>query len=233
MLSREGLEALLDAIMTQEVEYFVSTVPYATHLTDRNQRLHECYYLRHRVETIKRIRMTSKTDALALYYMVEEDYDAARWWSRYTSEELDHDVLYMKDLKEHGYTDELVAKIEPFQSTKDMLGYLTTQIEKNGSLAAVAYSVFVEWNSERFSAKVVKKAEVQYSSMHVSGSKAHVGIDENEDHYQVMLDVVHRLVSKRGDEQVLIHLIHAISKYFCAYFTELYNNTVKHSLMPA
>ncbi|NEO96077.1 MAG: hypothetical protein F6K56_40395 [Moorea sp. SIO3G5] len=226
MLNRKELEESLDYILRQEVERILATVPYAGHLTDENHELDEEYYLRHRIETIKRIRMTSKTDALALAHMVDEDYEAARLWGRYTAQELNHDLLFMKDLRQHGYTDEMVAAIEPFPSTMAMIDYLKNQIESIGSLPALAYSIFTEWNSERASAKVVEKAEKKYSKSFVSGSKAHVVTDETQDHYKIMLDIAHTLLAKKGDEKILIMLLKDISVFMGDYFDELYEQTV-------
>ncbi|HKV07937.1 MAG TPA: hypothetical protein VJ725_07370 [Thermoanaerobaculia bacterium] len=221
MLSREELAETIDRTLKEEVGRVLKTVPRASHLTDERQELDEEYYLRHRIETVKRIRMTSRTDALALASMVDEDYDAARWWSRYVAEELDHDRLYMRDLEKHGYTWEQVAAVEPFPSTQAMLSYLDAKIREMGALPAVAYSVCVEWNSERASAKVVNRAEKKYSRSHVAGSKAHVGIDETEDHYQVMLDVAYSLVRKHGDVDVLIRLLKDIMAFLGDYFRDL------------
>jgi hypothetical protein len=226
MLDREELQESLDRVMLQEGERYLATVPYARHLTDESQELDEEYYLRHRVETIRRIRMTAKIDGFALAHMIDEDYDAARWWSRYITEELNHDLLFIEDLRLHGYSDGMVAGIEPFQSTIDMLNYLTTKIDSLGALPAVAYALFTEWNSERYSAQVVEKAEAKYSASHVSGSKAHFRIDEDEDHYGMMLNIAHHLLAKHGNEKVLIDLITDISAFFCAYFRELYEKTV-------
>src|SRR5206468_10667470 len=114
---------------------------YATHLIDEKQELDQEYYVRHRIETVKRIRLTSKTDAFALARMVDEDYEAARWWSRYIAQELNHDLLYMKDLKQHGYTKRMIAVIEPFPSTIAMVDYIFEQILYIGALVAVAYSL--------------------------------------------------------------------------------------------
>lgn len=227
MLSRETLEERLDEILHEEVERFIATVPYASHLTDDGQVLDEKYYLRHRVETIKRIRMTSKTDALALARMIDEDYETARSWARYTVQEMNHDLLFMKDLRAHGYTFESVASLEPFRSTREMIAYLIDRIEADGSVAAVAYSIFVEWNSERYSSRVVSKAEKQFSRHHVAGSRAHVGIDEDQDHYSMMLDIVHCLLDRsQSDEEMLFRLIRDISAHFRQYFLELYEATV-------
>lgn len=232
MLNRETLEERLDEILQEEVWQFVDTVPHATHLTDETQELDEEYYLRHRVETIWRIRMTSKTDALALARMVEEDYEAARSWARYTVQEMNHDLLFLKDLRGHGYTFETFASINPFDSTRALLSYLTDRIEAEGSIAAVAYSIFVEWNSERYSSKVVNKAEKRFSRRHVLGSRAHIGIDEEQDHYSMMLDIAHRLLDGHSTEEVLFRLIRDISAHFRQYFRDLYEATAARRERP-
>lgn len=171
MLSRSALENAVHALMEQEVGVLLDVVPYAGHLISDREEINEAYYLRHRIETVKRIRMTSRTDALALASMVEEDYEAARWWSRYIAAELDHDRLYLRDLRRHGYLPENVAEIEPFPATVAMVHYIEESIRHAGSLAAVAYSVCVEWNSARASAAVVQKAERQFSEAHVLGAR--------------------------------------------------------------
>ena len=149
MISRHELEQVLDRVMEEESEKFFKAVPQSGHLTEESGPLDENYYIRHRIETVKRIRLTAKTDALALARMIDENYEAARDWSTYTAEELSHDRLYLADLRKHGYTDGQVIATEPFGATSAMLRYLETSIERVGSIAAVAYSVFVEWNSDR------------------------------------------------------------------------------------
>jgi hypothetical protein len=226
MIDREQMAERLDELMTAEVARFLETVPDAAHLTDRTRPLEEAYYLRHRIETIKRIRMTARTDALALALMVEEDYEAARAWARYACEELDHDRLFMQDLLRHGLSEAEVHAVEPFPSTRAMLAYLDRRLGEVGSLAAVAYSIFVEWNSERYSGAVVEKAAEQFSPDHVEGSGSHYGIDQAEDHYRDMIDIAHRLVSRLGDETVLHDLIRDISGLFRDYFRELSEATL-------
>jgi hypothetical protein len=226
MISRHELEQVLDKVMEEESEKFFKTVPHAAHLTDESGALDEGYYLRHRVETVKRIRLTAKTDALALAKMIDEDYEAAREWSEYTAEELSHDRLYLADLRKHGYTDAQVNAAELFPATSAMLRYLETSIDRVGSIAAVSYSVFVEWNSDRYSRKAVAKAETHFSPEFVKGSKAHVGIDDDLDHYALMVNVAHRLLARHGDETVLVDLIRQIASHFRNYFTQLHESTV-------
>jgi hypothetical protein len=224
MLDRQQLAERLDEVMEEEAALFLDRVAGASHLTD-DQPLHEAYYIRHRIETIKRIRLTARTDAIALSRMVEEDYDAARPWARYVCEELEHDTLFLADLAAHGVTEAAVRATPLFAATKDMIGYLEDRIREVGSIAAVAYSIFVEWNSIRYSLPAARKAAAAFSADHVAGSLSHAGIDEEENHYDVMVDIAHRLLSYQESEQVLIHLVRDISELFRRYFDELYDLT--------
>jgi hypothetical protein len=222
MLDRQQLAHRLDDVMEDEAALFLDRVPGASHLTD-DRPLNETYYIRHRIETIKRIRLTARTDAIALSLMVEEDYDAARPWARYVCEELDHDTLFFADLATHGITDAAVLAMPLFVATKDMIEYLEREIQKFGSIAAVAYSLFVEWNSIRYSLPAATKASVTFSAGHVAGALSHAGIDEEENHYDVMVDIAHRLLRYQESDEILFQLVRDISELFRRYFDELYH----------
>ena len=224
MIPRDQLEIVLDKLMEEEGAKFLRSVPGAAHLTDESQPLDENYYFRHRIETVKRIRLTARTDALALERMIDEDYEAAREWAVYTAQEMNHDRLYLADLHKHGYDDKQVTAMAPFEATVAMLDYLKDNIQRQGGITAVAYSLFVEWNSARYSGKAVAKAAAHFSSEFVRGSNAHVGIDDELDHYSMMVTIAHRLLGYR-DETVLFTLIRGIAEHFRNYFTELYYAT--------
>jgi hypothetical protein len=228
MLDRQQLSYRIDEVMEQEAALFLERVPGASHLTD-GQPLNEAYYIRHRIETIKRIRLTARTDAIALSRMVEEDYDAARPWARYVCEELEHDRLFLADLAAHGVSEAAVLATPLFTATRDMIGYLKDKIEEFGSIAAVAYSLFVEWNSIRYSLPAATKALVTFSADHVAGSLSHAGIDEEENHYDVMVDIAHRLLQYQKTEEILIQLVRDISELFRRYFDELYHLAFEHT----
>lgn len=221
-MDRIQFSELVGAFMTAEMERLFERVPGARQLADDTASFNEDYYLRHRIETVKRIWLTSHTDALALAHMVNEDYESARWWSKYIYQELNHDRLYLADLKMHGITLEQVAATEVFPSTLAMAEYIRRQLPRIGSIAAVSYSVWVEWNSDKTSALVVERAAQQYSDDHVKGANAHVGIDINEDHYEVMLDVVFRLVQRNGgDATAFFDMLRQLTNFVAAYFEEL------------
>lgn len=223
-MNRNALAARLDALMEEEAARFLVEVPFASHLTD-TEALDVAYYVRHRIETIKRIRLTARSDALALASMIEEDYDAARPWARYLAEELNHDTMFLDDLAKHGVTRAAVEATPLFTATEDMIEYLDQNIRRFGSIAAVAYSIFVEWNSARYSSAAVSKAAAAFGESHIDGSRMHVSIDEDEDHNAVMIDVAYRLLQRAASEEVLSKLIRDIGALFRKYFKELYIST--------
>jgi len=203
---------------------FAAEVPRAGQLTDPRAPVDRDYYLRHRIETVRRIRGTARTDALALAAMVVEDYEAARRWSRYATEELDHDRMFLADLQRHGIDEAHLAATPPLRSTAALLAFLTEEIARQGSLPAVAYSIFVEWNSARYSRPAVDRAEAAFGTDAVRGARAHLAIDVGEAHYAEMIRIAHRLTAKTGTD-TLVRLIRETSALLRAYFVELHELT--------
>jgi hypothetical protein len=221
----QALSEWLDEVLVEEGERFLREVPWASHLTSEARPLDSAYYVRHRIETVWRIWLTSRTDALALAHMVDEDYDAARQWGRYTCEELDHDRLYLADLARHGVSESEVKARGPLPATREMLSYLEREIELLGALPAVAYSVLVEWNSEKFSAPVVDRAAAAFSEGHVAGSRSHLGIDVEENHYPTMVEIAFRLLQGRNSLATFERLIRDIAGHLRRYFVQLHDET--------
>jgi len=229
----ETLCSILNQVLTQEAWLFAQQVPKADHLCAEDEPLNWHYYVRHRIETVRRIRETARTDALALACMIAEDYEAARKWAKYMEEEMNHDQLYLADLARHGLTEAQVLNVPPFSSTQQMLATLTQRVTELGSLPAVAYSIFAEWNSERASPLVVKRAEAAFSSNHVKGARAHIGIDERDDHYLMMLEVASTVLTKRQYSlEVLISLLREISVFLRIYFMDLYEYALAATGLP-
>ncbi len=231
MIQYDDFRQTIDRLCQGEVERFISTVPYAKHLTEPNgDGLNADYYIRHRIETVKRIRLTAKTDASALAILTGKNYQLARRWSAYAAEELKHDRMFVTDLRTHGIEESLIDGIEPFFSTQLLVGYLHFELDRIGPLAAVAYSVFVEWNSTRYSATVVENAARQFSEKHVKGSRHHIGIDTEEDHAADMVRLAYDLLSNSRDDEEFYRCLKNFAQLFREYFRELYEETIlKHS----
>lgn len=213
----------LDDFLKNEIKLFYDTIPYAKHLTESNQPINEKYYIRHRIETVKRINLTARTDSLALAKMIDENYDLARKWGKYTIQEMNHDLMFLADLAKHGISKADVTNKMPFKSTITLINYLEKSIHQYGSLPAVFYSLFVEWNSDRYSKKVVEKTKIQFSPQHVKGAEAHVNFDDHHDHYQLILEIAYHLSNGTIDS---FFILKDISTLFREYFQELYEETI-------
>jgi hypothetical protein len=221
-MSLDPLKRTLEQTMVNECVLFASMVPRADHLSRSTAPLDQAYYLRHRVETVRRIWETARTDALALAVMIGEDYDAARLWADYLREEMNHDKLYLSDLARHGITAPMVAATPPFAATVRLLATLERRIAEFGSLPAVAYSVFVEWNSKQASPAATERAEAAFGAAFVKGAKAHIAIDEREQHDDMMLDVAKAVLTARHyPEDLLTMLLAEFGALFRDYFVEL------------
>ncbi|MEA3119612.1 MAG: hypothetical protein QOI13_2882, partial [Paraburkholderia sp.] len=185
----DAIRRSVEGVFVEEASLFGVSVPRAAHLVDEKQQLDISYYLRHRIETVRRIRSTAATDALALAAMVQEDYAAARQWADYVQTEMNHDRLYLADLQAHGLSESAVLAVPPLPATDLLMRMLVQRIAEFGSLPAVAYSLFVEWNSSIASRKVVQRAGSALSNAHVKGARAHTAIDDKDAHYDMMLDI--------------------------------------------
>ncbi|MEQ8966933.1 MAG: hypothetical protein RID91_14000 [Azospirillaceae bacterium] len=226
MLDRDTLTGRLDRLMQEEVSRFGAEVPNAGLLTDPAAPVDVAYYLRHRIETVHRIRLTAETDAKALSAMIPVNYEAARLWGRYTAEEMQHDRIFLRDLARHGLSDAQVLAVPPYASTRAMLAFLHRAIDEGGGLPAVAYSLFVEWNSERAGPAVADKIARQFGAGHVAGARAHLQLDDKEEHWTMMVDVARALLADERDAERLDDLIRAVAEHFRAYFRELHETTI-------
>lgn len=211
----------LDGILHQEACLAAVTVPRVAHLTSDDSPLDHTYYVRHRIETVRRIRETARIDAQALAHMLAEDYESARSWAAYTVQELNHDRLYLADLAQHGLEESVVLNTVPLASTSALLATLRARMDGYGSLPAVAYSLFVEWNSARASAAAVTRATDAFGRDKVRGSAAHVRIDADDQHGDLMCTIAEQLVRRQTGFAALEFLLREVAAGFRAYFTEL------------
>ncbi|WP_426172715.1 hypothetical protein [Massilia sp. TWR1-2-2] len=221
-LSPATFDAALETTLHEQACRNVREVPRIAAISDAGQAFDLDYYLRHRIETVHRIRMTAGTDALALAAMVAEHFDAARRWADYTAEEMKHDRFFLADLARHGWDAQRVLAVPPLRGTVALIDYLRRQIASVGSIAAVAYSIYVEWHSARFSRPAVERAEQALGAEFVKGAKAHLAVDVKEDHCQEMVDIAYLLAGHDAGLRVLRALVVDIAGLLRESFIELH-----------
>jgi hypothetical protein len=227
MNDHRTLKGSVECVMEESIATFFATIPFAQHLTDDAIALNNAYYVRHKIETVKRILMTARIDAMALARIIPLDYEAARKWAAYSVEEMNHDRLFLRDLARHGVTTKDVLAEPAFPATDALGALLESEIEAGRPYAAVAYSLFVEWNADRYSERAVTRAEKAFTQDHVRGARAHTQIDKQEAHYDMILGIADSILKASFQpEEILLHQLRRIGALLCEYFVELYEATV-------
>ena len=89
-----------------------------------------------------------------------------------SAQEMNHDELYLADLRRtRRHRRDGQGDAAP-PTTVRLLATLEARIAEWGSLPAVAYSVFVEWNSKQASPAVAERVEAAFGPACVKGAEA-------------------------------------------------------------
>jgi hypothetical protein len=190
------------------------------------QWMHREYYLRHLVETVLRIRLNNEVDAYALYRVGSTDDHLAATLAQYLAEEYGHEHMFMRDIKQLGWTQEKVDGTRPLFSTELLMGYLYLCVNKEGPAATTVWNYFVEWYSDQFNQTITNNARSQYGEDALRGSQAHLDYDESHDHDELMWKVVDRAISRWSTPETALRYADSFVKLIGDYFLELYESTV-------
>ncbi|WYX10966.1 hypothetical protein WJ978_07900 [Achromobacter xylosoxidans] len=123
----EGLKrkAKIDRYLDKKMEEWRQTIPYASHMKDKN--INMAYYRRTLIEHIWRIRLSRVSQSKAIYKIAQISPSAAQDYAHYQADEMLHDKLYIHDCEAAGVTMEEVLKTEPYLSTRLFEGFSTTR----------------------------------------------------------------------------------------------------------
>ena len=138
---------------------------------------------------------------------------------------MNHDRLFLADLAHHGWDEARVMATSPLRGTLALISYLVEQVQVHGGIAAVAYSIIVEWNSARFSKQAVDRAEQEFGKDHVKGARAHLHIDANEDHVAEMFEIAYLLSGHPEGLRLLQRLLSDLATLLRNSFIELHQIT--------
>ncbi len=215
-----------DALLTGFVEDFYENVPGGGYLKD-SQSINIDYYKRSVVEIILRLRMKRWIDGLTIHYFAKHNPFLAKKWSQYTEDEMLHDRMFVKDLESFGMSHDDIYSIKPYFSTKLLQGYFYYGLEHEGRpLASITSSYFIETMSAYTQLDWMTNVERVLGKDSMKGQKAHVMHDLEDDHSSFVWNVLMSFVKTKEDEQLIIEHLTNVYKLFCAYYTELYNDTI-------
>lgn len=219
---RDRVDTRIDSLLAR----FYEEVPWATHFMS-GKSIDLDYYRRHNVETVLRIRRKRVVDAYAIRYFTHEDPKAAAAWCHYCEDEMLHDRMFLRDLEKVGVSAEQAYATEPMQATKMMMGYLLYGIEYDGTPLALLTSVYlIEYVSVLTQPIWLDNMAADLGDDKLTGARAHVGTDIDDDHADFVWTVLSTLVRDEAEERRMFEHIDALYDLWAWYFTELYETTV-------
>jgi Iron-containing redox enzyme len=225
LISHEVIKRELEGTAEAQMEKLFKEVPFARDFHAGRQ-TNLSYFRRHLLETFLRMRLDIQTDAYALYEMRHSNSGVSKLFAQYLVDESGHDVLFLADIEQFGISREEALSAKPFAATEDLIGYFYYQINHEGPLLTVLWSWFVEWYSERFNGSITRKAASEFGADKLKGSTAHLKIDAQEEHDDLMLRAVAQLIRTEDDLTRATTLLFRLVNFLRRYFQELYDTTI-------
>lgn len=217
---RPEFYAKVNAKLDKMIESFYEVSPGARYLATSSS-IDKKLFARHTIETILRIRLARVADAKVIHHFTKHDPFAAQKWAKYAEEEMLHDRLFLKDLKNLGVSEETVYGTSPLLATKLLQGYLYYTIEHEGPRGLLAKAYFIEYTTKKTQAMWNGNVKRTLGEQAVKGAEAHLNYDLAEDHSTDVWNVLMAVVNSEEDEgRVLAHL-DVYYGLFLAYFEEL------------
>lgn len=214
------LHAKVNARLDAMIAAFYEAAPAARHLATSST-IDKRMFERHTIETILRIRLARIADSKVIQHFTRTDPFAAQKWSKYTEEEMLHDRLFLKDLKNLGISEETVYGTDPLLATKLLQGYLYYTIEHEGPRGLLCKSYFVEYTTKKTQALWNGNVKRALGEQAVKGAEAHLSYDLAEDHSADVWNVLMAVVKTPEDEARVFAHLEVYYGLFIAYFNEL------------
>ena len=212
--------ASVNAHLDRLIEDFYQASPAGRYLASASA-IDQKLFVRHTIETILRIRLARIADGKAIHLLARSDPFAAQKWARYAEEEMLHDRLFLKDLKNLGLSEEAVYGTEPLLATKLLQGYLYYTLEHEGPRGLLTKSYFVEYTTKKTQALWNTNIKRSLGEQAVKGAEAHLSYDLAEDHSSDVWNVLMTVVKTPEDEARVRYHLDVYYGLFVAYFDEL------------
>jgi hypothetical protein len=226
----EGLKrkAELDAYMDKKMAEWKRTVPFASHLTDKD--INRAYYRRTLIEHVWRIRLSRVSQSKAIYKIAQISPKAAQDYAMYQAEEMVHDKLYIADAEAAGITLEEIYATEPYLSTKLFEGWFYFALEHESPIAPVVSNYLVEYTQAKLQPAIVSSLQENLGRENVKGQAAHLHVDTSEDHSMEMWKVLSQLIFSEEDFQAVFRYLDDVQEILAMFFREIYADTVAKSV---
>ncbi|MFI0452585.1 iron-containing redox enzyme family protein [Actinomadura sp. 6N118] len=220
-LDRERLQKLAQESVERQFDRVPKMREFHTgEWTDRE------YFVRHKTETVLRIRLNNEVDSYALFKVGSKDDALAAKLAQYLAEEYGHENMFTRDLVKFGLTLDELNATPVFPSTAKLMGYLRLAADSRGPAPTTVWDWFVEWYSDRYNQIILNKATEEFGKEYTRGSQTHLDFDEDHDHDELMFKTVSLAVEGFGSAEEAYQDLVTYIDLIGDYFAELYEATV-------
>ncbi|MER7167958.1 hypothetical protein ABT336_18055 [Micromonospora sp. NPDC000207] len=183
-------------------------------------------YKRHNVETMIRIGLKRAIDPLVANYWATRDPQLCKEWGLYGAEEGRHDRMFAGDLHKVGMSDEEIYAIRPTFATEILNGYFYYTMATEGPLAAMISGFYLEYIAGKTQPDWLDVMEQHVGAENTKGARAHLALDEEDDHVDMVWNMIMRTIETEEDEERFVAHLIKINALFVSYFVEVYAATV-------
>lgn len=225
-IKSEELRQEINKIIDKQIDDWNNSVPATNQhkqATDFNYKM----YQRGLAETAIRIRLLRVIESRAISEIAKISPEAAKIWAEYEADEMLHDEMFIQDLEKSGISRRDFLEIEPFISTKLLVGFFSYLLDHEGVLGVVAYSYLVEYVNVKLEPEKLKGLEIILGRDKILGQIAHSHTDINHDHPRMVWGALRYLVKNDDDILALKKYLLEFQEILAMYFIEInkkYNN---------
>ncbi|MEQ4715633.1 iron-containing redox enzyme family protein [Nonomuraea sp. B19D2] len=190
-------------------------------------------YKRHNIETILRIVLRRPIDPLIANYWASRNSKLCKEWALYGAEEGRHDRMFARDMHLVGVTDEEIYSTPPTFATELLTGYYYYTLATDGPLGAMAAVFYLESVADRTQPAWLDVMEQHIGKDKTRGARAHLNLDEEDEHVDLVWNMIMNVVKTEEDEEAVIRHLTKINALFIAYFFEVNEISEKRSAATA
>ncbi|QUJ66586.1 hypothetical protein KDD30_10475 [Photobacterium sp. GJ3] len=214
----------IDDLLVKFEQVFYEKVENADKMLDESQFSMDLYK-RHNIETILRIALKRAVDPLIANYWATRDPQLCKEWGLYGAEEGRHDRMFARDLHAVGVTDEEIYSTKPTFATELLNGYFYYTMAVEDPLASMVSGFYLEYMASKTQPDWLDRMEKHVGKEKTTGARAHLQLDIDEDHTDMVWNSIMRIIKTHEDEQRFIEHLTKIHALFCAYFVEVYDTS--------
>jgi hypothetical protein len=210
----------LDEMIEQQIIEWNANVP-ATAEHNKKDNFNHAMYARGLAETAIRIRLLRVIESKAIAEIAKVSPESARVWAEYECDEMLHDEMFIQDLEIAGVSRKEFLEIEPYMSTKLLVGFFSYLLDHEGPLGVVAYSYLVEYVNVKLEPAKLAGLEDILGRKAIAGQIAHSHTDINHDHPGMVWGALRYLINSEEDKDALKLYLKEFQKLLAMFFVEI------------